>query len=215
MNYRVSRSVTYALFLGGAFALPVWITAGCRGPVPAPCPREVTRPPPSRPARAVRRTRPPPVTPAPRRVAWTFGGPCWRTAQKAPAGRAAVQRPLRAQRVIAVDRRSPHWVPLAQKHIASTGGCVGCRTIGRTWKPPTVGFHVHLRAAGALLVNGRAVPLSALAWAVQECFNMLDSAGVHVLLTVAPSRRRAAGLTAVLQRLLNPGVSVHLYANRP
>jgi len=66
-----------------------------------------------------------------------------------------------------------------------------------------------------VLIEGRPATVGALVPAVQSCFDMLDSAGMHVLLTIAPGQRRSARLIAVLKRLLIPGVSVHLYSNRP
>ena len=92
---------------------------------------------------------------------------------------------------------------------------MACTHIGTTWRPATVGFHGHLPSDGTWRVEGRPASVAWLGPAVQSCFNLLDSAGMHVLLTTAPAQRRSARLTAVLKRLLIPGVSVHLYSNRP
>ena len=179
--------------------------------------QERTKPPPglSKPPPGLSKPPPRRTNPPPRRISWGFGEPCIRWVGGKGARPSGGKASLRAQHVVQVDRRSPHWLVRASKHMAQSGGCVGCARIGNTWKPRTVGFHAHLRSNGVLLIEGQPATLGALPKAVQSCFNMLDSAGMHVLLTTAPGQRKSARLTAILKRLLIPGVSVHLYSNRP
>ncbi len=78
-----------------------------------------------------------------------------------------------------------------------------------------MGFHAHLRADGVVLVAGRPMPMTSVRAAVRACFNLVDSAGIHILITAAAPQRNPRRLSALLQQLRVPGVTVYRKKPRP